>query len=204
MRIKNINKSVIGRIENIVQENFTILIGDANGVDSSVQQILANIKYKNVKVYCTGNRPRNNIGKWDSMPVYSDHKPKTRLYFTAKDIKMATDCDFGLMVWDSKSTGTLSNVYELLKNKKTSVVFVNKLKQFFNVSNSTEFEKLVSVMSESAFNKADKKIKLEKKVIANKNMQLSLFSQANKSLNADPKHTGFSNKHGRLSKLTAS
>ena len=180
MRIKNINKLVVGRIENIVRGKFTILVGDANGVDASVQQILSNKKYKKVKVYCTGNHPRNNIGDWETIPVYSDHKPKTRLFFTAKDIRMANHCDFGLMVWDSKSTGTLSNVFELLKNEKTSVVFVNKLKQFFNVSNFAEFEKLVSVMSESAFNKADKKIQLKKKIFSNKNIQLSLFPQANK------------------------
>ena len=64
MCIKNINKIVISRIDNIIRENFTILIGDADGVDSSIQQILANKSYKNVVVYCTGNYPRNNIGKW--------------------------------------------------------------------------------------------------------------------------------------------
>ena len=142
MQIKNINKLVIDRIENIIREKFTIIIGDADGVDSSIQQILVNKSYKYVQVYCTGNYPRNNIGKWDIIPVNTDHKPKTRLYFTAKDIEMAKKCDFGLMVWDSKSTGTLSNVYELLTMKKTSIVFVNKLKKFFNVSNFEEFENL--------------------------------------------------------------
>jgi len=35
-------------------------------------------------------------------------------------------------------------------------------------------------------------------------MRRILEKAANKSLNADPKHGGFSNNHGRLSKLTAS
>jgi len=191
MRIKNINKLVIDRIENIIREKFTILVGDADGVDASIQQILANKDYENVKVYCTGNYHRNNIGKWGIITVYTDHKPKTRLYFTAKDIEMAKYCDYGLMVWDSKSTGTLSNVYELLKNKKTSVVFVNKLTKFFNVSNFSDFENLVSIMSDSAFNKADKKIKLKEKIISNKHKQLYLFPEANKSLNPTRKHARF-------------
>ena len=188
MRIKNINELVIDRIENIIRENFTIIVGDADGVDSSIQQILFNKLYENVKVYCAGNYPRNNIGAWDIVTVHSKHKPKTRLYFTAKDIEMSKNCDFGLMVWDSKSTGTLSNVYELLKKGKISVVFVNKLKKFITVKNNIEFESLVSVMSNSAFDKANKKINLKQKIYKNK--QIQLFVKAKKSFNAGPKQPG--------------
>lgn len=183
MRIKNINKLVIDRIENIIREKFTIIIGDADGVDSSIQQILSNKSYKNVIVYCTGNYPRNNIGKWELKTVHTDHAPNTRSYFTAKDIAMAEKCDYGLMVWDSKSTGTLSNVYELLLKKKTSVVFVNKTKQFITVSNPKGFEQLVSNMSDSDFEKANQKIKLKDKILAIKNEQLRLFPEANNGVN---------------------
>ena len=174
MRIKNINKLVIDRIENIIREKYTILVGDADGVDASIQQILAKKSYENVKVYCTGNYPRNNIGKWAVIAVQTDHEPKTRLYFTAKDIEMAKHCDYGLMVWDLKSTGTLSNVYELLLTRKTSVVFVNKLKKFINIRNFEDFENLVSIMSDSAFEKTNRKINLKEKIINNKNKQLNL------------------------------
>lgn len=187
MCIKNINKLVIHRIENIINSKFTIILGDANGVDVSIQKILADKEYEKVQVFCTGNYPRNNIGKWKIISIATEHKPKTRLYFTAKDIEMAKECDFGLMVWDAKSTGTLSNVYELLKKDKTSVVFVNKLKKFLTVTNFKDFEYLVSIMSDSAFNKADKRIKLKEKIIRNKRKQLSLFPEANKSINADRK-----------------
>ncbi len=179
MRIKNINKVVLERIENIIYEQFTILVGDADGVDASIQQILTKKSYKNVKVYCTGNYPRNNIGKWELVTVQTDHKPKTRLYFTAKDLEMAKHCDYGLMIWDSKSTGTLSNVYQLLTFQKTSVVFVDKLRKFINISSFEDFEYLVSIMSNNAFEKANKKIKLKEKIIGNKNIQLSLFQEAN-------------------------
>ena len=43
---------------------------------------------------------------------------------------MAEAADYGLMIWDAKSTGTLSNVIELLSRKKKSLVFVNKEKEF--------------------------------------------------------------------------
>lgn len=182
MRIKNINKLVINRIDNIISENFTILVGDADGVDASIQQILADKSYRNVLVYCTGKYPRNNIGKWELTKIETDHKPNTRSFYTAKDIAMAEKCDYGLMVWDSKSTGTLSNVYELLIKGKASVVFINKTKQFIKVSNSKEFELLLSFMSDSALEKASQKIKLKEKIIAIKNGQLCLFPVAGGTL----------------------
>lgn len=187
MRIKNINKLVISRIDNIVKENFTILVGDADGVDSSIQGILSDKSYRNVLVYCTGRHPRNNIGRWEVKTIETDHKPNTRLFFTAKDLAMAEKCDYGLMVWDSKSTGTLSNVYELLVREKTSVVFVNKIKQFVNVRSSKEFGQLLSFMSDSAIEKANHKIKLKEKIIALKNKQLDLFPEVNKVNSADAK-----------------
>ncbi len=182
MCIKNINKLVVERIDNIVREQFAILVGDADGVDASIQKILAQKSYKSVKVFCTGSIPRNNVGRWELINIETDHKPKTRLYFTAKDLEMAKRCDYGLMIWDSKSTGTLSNVYELLEYQKISVVFVNKLKKFLQIKEIQDFEYLVSTMSQSALEKADKKIKLKEKIFKLGNKQLSLFPGDNKSI----------------------
>jgi len=88
---------------------------------------------------------------------------------------MAEDCDYGLMIWDTKSTGTLSNTIELLRRKKLSLVYINKLKEFLKVKEVSDLEKLTSYMSESAFIKADKKLKLRNKIDSFKNEQNSLF-----------------------------
>ena len=66
---------------------------------------------------------------------------------------------FGLMIWDTKSTGTLSNVIELLVRKKKSVLFVNKAKSFKDISTVEELDELLSYMSEHAKQKADEKNK---------------------------------------------
>ncbi|WP_204369079.1 hypothetical protein [Methylocucumis oryzae] len=97
------------------------------------------------------------------------------LFFTAKDIKMAEDCDYGLMVWDAESTGTLNNAIELLKRKKISLVYINKVKKFLKIKEASDLEKLVSYMSDSAFKKADKKLNLRGKIESFKNEQISLF-----------------------------
>lgn len=77
---------------------------------------------------------------------------------------MAKAADFGLMIWDAKSTGTLRNVLELLRRKKKSVVFVNNAKQFQTVADVTQLASLLSFMSESAIRIADEKIGLHDKI----------------------------------------
>lgn len=77
---------------------------------------------------------------------------------------MAECSDFGLMIWDAKSTGTLSNVIELLTRDRKSVVYVNKDKVFRNVGTVQEFERLVSCMSEHAQRKADEKMRLSERI----------------------------------------
>ncbi|MEW8073916.1 MAG: hypothetical protein AB2826_26225 [Candidatus Thiodiazotropha sp.] len=175
MRIKNINQDVLRRIDNIVDSGFQILVGDADGVDTSIQSYLIEKGAKSVLVYCTGDQPRNNVGKWKTNNIQTKYAPGTRAYFTAKDLVMAEDCDYGLMIWDTKSTGTLSNAIELLKKGKNSLVFVNKEKIFIKVKTAIDLETLVSYMSESALSKADKKIGLLSSIETFKNQQSTLF-----------------------------
>lgn len=175
MRIKNLDGNVLDRINNIISSNYQVIVGDANGVDSSIQQYLISQKTKLVLVYCSGDKPRNNIGHWNTEVTETNAPPGTRAFFTAKDVKMAEDCDYGLMVWDAKSTGTLSNTIELLKRRKVSLVYINKEKVFLKVKEVTDLEKLVSYMSDSAFEKADKKLMLRTQIEHFKHEQDSLF-----------------------------
>lgn len=174
MRIKNIAPEVLDRIDNIINSGLEIIVGDADGVDSSIQNHILSRFYRKVTVYSTGVSPRNNLGEWEIQKVSSDAKEGTRKYFTAKDVKMAQDCDYGLMIWDSKSTGTLSNVLELLQRNKNSLVYVNKIKEFKKVSDTQDLKVLISFMSPVAVEKAEKKLSLSKKIeiISNKQQQM--------------------------------
>ncbi len=113
MKIKNLDQNVLERIDNIIESKYFVLVGDADGVDSSVQKYLDSKKVASVIIYCSGDEPRNNIGNWLIDKTVTTKEPGTREFYTAKDIKMAEDCDFGLMIWDTKSTGTLNNAIEL-------------------------------------------------------------------------------------------
>lgn len=174
--ISHLHEKVQERISNIVSSDLNVVVGDADGADTSIQECLRSYRASKVTVYCTGEAPRNNVANWPVHHVQSKARAKSRAFFTAKDVEMAKNSDFGLMVWDCKSTGTLSNVIELLKEKKKSVVFVNKHKDFVTVGDQSGLNQLLHFMSQHARAKAEEKIGLSAK-IAELNQE-SLFLDA--------------------------
>jgi hypothetical protein len=158
IKIKRLDKGVIDRLRNILDTNLCILIGDADGVDSCVQCFLKEHRAESVVVYCSGSKPRNNLGHWAVKQVAAKGRPGTREFFTAKDISMAKDCDYGFMVWDAQSTGTLSNALELVLRRKPALVFVNTTKTFHTLKKREDFDTLLSIMTEPARRQACQKI----------------------------------------------
>jgi hypothetical protein len=120
MSIKRLHPNFLERISNIVSSHFEIVVGDANGADTSIQKALLEKNASAVTVYCSGLKPRNNIGDWPVQNVMPDAEPGTRAFFTAKDREMAKVANYGLMLWDAKSTGTLSNIIELIKMTRSA------------------------------------------------------------------------------------
>lgn len=164
IKIKRLHPLFVERIANIVRKGMPIIVGDANGADASIQAELVAQSAADVTVFCTGDKPRNNLGDWNVHRVQSTAQKGTRAYFTAKDIEMAGRAEFGLMLWDAASTGTLSNVFELLSQGKKSVVFVNRETKFLDVKQGDDVLDLVSYMSDGARKTADRKIRLGEKV----------------------------------------
>lgn len=184
--ISRLHEKVADRINKIVSSDFNVVVGDADGADTSIQECLQRYRAGKVTVYCTGDSPRNNVAEWPVHRVVSKAKAGTRAYFTAKDLEMARDSDYGLMIWDCKSTGTLSNVIELLREKKKSVVFVNKNKDFVTISDKDGLERLVAFMSDHARAKAEEKIGLAAKIASIAHEQFSLDIGANSESSAGP------------------
>jgi hypothetical protein len=174
MKIKRLDPRFVDRLANVVSSNLNIVVGDAGGSDASIQAALLAMNSKLVVVYCSGPQPRNNLGSWRVHSVFSDAEEGTRAYFTAKDVEMANVADFGLMIWDAKSTGTLSNVLELLRRGKKCVVFVNKNKMFITVAGIDGLNQLVETMSEGARAEAERKVGLISKIASIAHEQFSL------------------------------
>lgn len=124
--IDKLDNVIISEIEEIILNNYTVLIGDANGVDLEIQKFLSKSSYENVVVYFTGNKCRNNISSWPEIYVENKDNLVGRDMYSLKDIKMAKDADQGLMIWDGESIGTKNNILRMNKlNKKIKVYFQN-------------------------------------------------------------------------------
>jgi len=162
--ISRLHEKVQERINKIVSSDLSVVVGDADGADTSIQQCLHDQRATKVTVYCAGDTPRNNVADWPVYRVHSKARAGSRAFFTAKDLEMARSSDYGLMIWDCKSTGTLSNVIELLREKKKSVVFVNKNKDFVKIADKAGLDQLLHLMSEHARAKAEEKISLSAKL----------------------------------------
>lgn len=165
LSIRQLDSRVRARIENIVAQRLEIVVGDAEGVDTAAQRLLLEMPQARVTVFCTGT-PRNNLGGWRVESVESEHQVGSRAYFTAKDRRLAEVADFGLMIWDCRSTGTLGNILELLARGKKTVVFVHRLRDFRIVTNPEQLRELTELMSDPARRKAEEKIQLSERLAA--------------------------------------
>jgi hypothetical protein len=179
--IKKLDPMVQVRLVNIIELGHQVIVGDAEGADTAIQQFLHESGATKVTVYCVGGQPRNNLGSWPVNNVTTYHKAGSRAYFTAKDIEMAKDADVGLMIWDAKSTGTLSNVIELLTRKRNSTVFINKEKAFHKVVKVADLERLVTRMADASRLKADTKIGLLEKIATLRSRELQAEILARKA-----------------------
>lgn len=131
--LSKLNAQVKERLDNIVKQNFTVLIGDANGADKAVQRYLAERGYRHVVVYCM-ELCRNNVGNW---PTHA-HIPESglrrdRQYYGIKDLAMAKDASCGFMIWDGISKGTVTNVINLVSAEKKVLLYSAPKKHFFTL-----------------------------------------------------------------------
>lgn len=127
IKIKDVPKCAIEKINSIIDKNFQILIGDAKGVDSLIQKYLVKKSFQNVVVYFAGDSIRNNLGNWPTKQIIGNNKEKGRDLYTLKDIEMAVDADYGLMIWDGESKGTLANIKQMKNPNKRFFVIMKEI-----------------------------------------------------------------------------
>lgn len=140
---KILNDDIKNKLFNIAEKHFDILIGDASGIDKSVQKYYKSINYSHVRVYISGNNIRNNIGLWPVYKIIPSDNIKGFDFYALKDKKMAEDADYGFMIWNGKSKGTLNNIINLIYlDKKLSLYFIPH-KKFYGISTLNEMRKII-------------------------------------------------------------
>ena len=128
--IYKIDDNVKEKLQEIIKNQNDVLIGDCFGVDKAVQEFFYENRYRNVTVYVSGENVRNNVGDFK---VYSIPTDKTGFaFYRQKDIAMAKEANCGFMIWDGKSKGTLSNIFDLLSQTKPCEVYFAEDKHGFS------------------------------------------------------------------------
>ncbi len=162
--IKRLNEQIKNRLENIIASNYDIVVGDANGADKAIQKYLDEKQYKNVSVYCSGDACRNNIGNWKELNISVPKNLSGRKYYMVKDLKMASDSDYGFMLWDGKSSGTLSNSVELLKMNKSTLVYFSPENSFYTISSVDDIKELLKKCDDKSISTINRKINIDRSI----------------------------------------
>lgn len=120
--ITRIPAAVQVRLDRIVERGFEVLVGDAPGVDTAIQRELQKRGHKPVTVYCSGTKPRNNLGDWPVEAVPVPPGVQGFAFFSVKDRRMVRDADYGLILWDGESAGSAMQALRLVLLHKPVVV----------------------------------------------------------------------------------
>ena len=171
LKIRTLDRNIMERLNNIIRNSIEVLVGDANGIDKSVQEYLFSRKYPHVTVYCI-NSPRNNVGSWKIESISVGGKISFSDY-VKKDIKMAEDTDFGFMIWNGKSNGTMNNTLNLLEQGKKTRLYLKPAHKFYSIVKLKDLEELLSTCDKEDLQKIDRKIKLYDRI--NSLAQRNLF-----------------------------
>ncbi|MCK4649249.1 hypothetical protein KAT51_06980 [bacterium] len=181
LKIRTLDNNIKERLDNIIRNKIEVLIGDANGIDAAVQEYLFMKQYNNVTVYCINN-PRNNIGNWKIKSIPCEGTISFSDY-VKKDNAMAHDTDFGFMIWNGKSNGTLNNTLNLLEQGKKTRLYFKPARNFYTIVKLKDFEELLSHCDKEDLTKIDKKIRLYERV--NVLSQGSLFEMQDETMSEE-------------------
>lgn len=113
---EELNEDLKAEVDKIIKANAQILIGDAPGADTRVQEYLAKKGYSKVKVYTTDPKARNNVGKWKVEKIDHHGETEERLVRRQKDIAMTEQSTRGLAIMpedDRPDSATSLNVQRL-------------------------------------------------------------------------------------------
>lgn len=143
--ISKLNSKVTSRLKNLIDRNFMVLVGDANGVDKAVQSFFYENHYDKVRVFSSNGRVRNNLGNWNVESVNVPSGVKGFNFYAAKDVEMANHADYGFMIWNGKSRGTFTNIVNLVNQRKSVLIYFTPQKNFYKVNSPEAVNQLLRI-----------------------------------------------------------
>ena len=155
-KISKLSSEVHRKLDGLIAKNLPIVVGDAPGVDKSVQQYLHEKGYRAVEVFCSGDRCRNNLGNWPINQTVVNSSRRDFSFYATKDLRMSEEASFGLMIWDGGSAGTLMNVLRLIKQNKSVLIFEAPKNRFLELKSESEWKDLFSACSDDVKRRIEK------------------------------------------------
>lgn len=141
--VQNLDITVKQRMLTIYQKGYRVLVGDCYGVDTSVQKFYSELGYSNVIVYASNGKARNNIGNWSVRNVTVPSYIRGFDFYKQKDIAMANEADYGFMIWDGESRGTLNNTINLVTQNKKVLIYLTKQQKMIVIRNLDDLNDLL-------------------------------------------------------------
>ncbi|MCX6544142.1 MAG: hypothetical protein NTV05_06960 [Acidobacteria bacterium] len=160
-QLSRLNADVKRRIDTMIEKGFTILVGDANGADKAVQRYLAEKGYRNVLVHCMAENCRNNVAGWPTREVMAPKGTRGFSYYAMKDQAMVDAAEYGLMLWDGESKGTLNNVINMIRQAKRVVVYLAPRKVFHNIRSADDVVDLLRKCDRASVDRFERELGID-------------------------------------------
>jgi len=118
--IKTLPQEVKDSIHKIINNNMKILVGDANGIDSLVQDYCLSLNYFHVTVYSISSLPRYRASDKFGLKIVTvpTEIKGGRERQQEKDKAMTNDSQYSFIIWDGKSKGSYANVLRAFEQDK--------------------------------------------------------------------------------------
>lgn len=120
---EEIPKEAKHEIDKMMKDGSQIVIGDAPGADTRMQDYLASKGYKSVKVYTTDDHVRNNVGDWPVEKIGHGNLTEERDIRAQKDIAMSKIADkaFAITTLDDRPDSATSKNIQRMRDSGKNV-----------------------------------------------------------------------------------
>jgi len=138
--IKKLPQEVKNSISKIINQNFEIVVGDASGIDTLIQDYCLSLNYFNVTVNSISICPRYKASenfKTKYIEVSNSIK-KERERQQQKDKAMTMDSEFTFTIWDGESKGSYDNILRGLDNNKKIKIYLSNKNLFLEQNEITK------------------------------------------------------------------
>jgi SHS2 domain-containing protein len=109
-------------------------------------------------------------------------------FYTLKDREMAREADYGFMVWDGKSRGTLNNIVNLLSETKSTLLFFSPEESFHTLRNAEDLSALLTKCGKRTLAIFEKKLELSRRLFSFASQRKALLESQTTRSAAVPVH----------------